>query len=191
MTRPIKTSKTHPLPIAAVATPGGGAIGLAMAPGKVHPDAATGPWDRDLDADFDTIEAFGAGQVITLMEAPELEGVSIPVRRLRAASVRRAVHWRHWPIVDFQVPGPAFEELWAREAGDVCAHLAGGGRVLVHCRGGRGRSGLVTARLLIELGVGNEEAFAAVRAAEPLAMETAVQEDHVRGFRPVLGLKRG
>ena len=190
MNTPFKTSKTHPLAIVAVATPGGGAIGLAMAPGKYHSPSITGPWDRDLDADFDAVEAFGAGQVITLMEASELDGVKIPVRRLRAACVRRALHWRHWPIVDFQAPDPAFEELWAREAGDVCAHLAGGGRVIVHCRGGRGRSGLVAARLLIELGVRNEEAFAAVRAVEPLAMETAVQEDHVRGFKPVLGLKR-
>ena len=190
MNRPLKTSETHPLPIAIVPTPGGGAIGIAMAPGKIHPEAATGPWERDLDADFDTITAFGAAQIITLMEAPELEGVAIPIRRLRAASVRHAVHWRHWPIVDFNTPDAAFEDLWANEAGDVCAELAGGGKVLVHCRGGRGRSGLVAARLLIELGVSNEEAFAAVRAAEPLAMETAVQEAHVRGYQPVLGLKR-
>ncbi len=189
MNAPFKTSETHPLEIHAVATPGGGAIGLCMAPGKYHDPSITGPWDRDLDVDFDAIEAFGATQVITLMEADELDGVKIPVRRMRAVCVRRAIHWRHWPIVDFQTPDAAFEELWIQGAGDVCETLAEGGRVIVHCRGGRGRSGLVAARLLIEMGLSNEEAFAAVRAAQPLAMETPVQEDHVRGFKPVLGLK--
>ena len=189
--RPVKTSATHPLPIAVVPTPGGGVIGLAMAPGKRQPDAITGPWDRDMTADFDAIVEFGAHAVVTLMETPELAGVAIPAEKVHAAATARKLEWFHWPIVDFATPNAAFETLWAREAGAVCTHLTGGGRVLVHCRGGRGRSGLVAARLLIELGVSNADAFAAVRAAQPLAMETTVQEDHVRGYKPVLGLKRG
>lgn len=189
--RPVKTSETHPLPIAVVPTPGGGVIGLAMAPGKRQPDAITGPWERDIDADFTAIVEFGAHAVVTLMETSELTGVAIPADKVRAAAAQRGIGWVHWPIVDFAAPDATFEAAWAREAAAVCDQLAGGGRVLVHCRGGRGRSGLVAARLLIELGVSNADAFAAVRAAQPLAMETTVQEDHVRGYKPVLGLKRG
>ena len=58
---------------------------------------------------------------------------------------------------------------------------------MVHCRGGRGRSGLVAARLLVELGIGNEAAIKAVRAAQPLAIETPPQEAHVRDYRPKKG----
>jgi protein-tyrosine phosphatase len=91
--------------------------------------------------------------------------------------------------VDFQTPSTAFDQSWAKDAPAVCAHLSNGGNVVVHCRGGRGRSGLVAGRLLVELGVPNAEAFAALRAVQPYAMETAVQEEHVRTFKPALGLR--
>ena len=184
MTRTPKTSITHPLPLPAVATPGGGAIALTMCPGKRQPDAITGPWDRDLAADLDAIAVFGAGMVITLMESDELKSAATPVSLLRDEVEKRGWTWLHWPISDFAAPGPDFEVAWKAEAPGVCKTLAAGGRVVVHCRGGRGRSGLVAARLLIEMGVDSLAAIEAVRSAQPLAIETPPQEAHVREYKP-------
>lgn len=183
MTRPAKTSATHPLPIPAVPTPGGGMIGMTMCPGKRQPDAITGPWDRDLTTDLDALAAFGADTLITLMETDELVGAATPVARLRAETRKRGWTWLHWPIGDFAAPGPEFETAWAASAAAICEKLLSGGRVVVHCRGGRGRSGLVAARLLIELGVDSLAAINAVRDAQPLAIETPPQEAHVRDYR--------
>ena len=63
------------------------------------------------------------------------------------------------------------------------ARLAAGERVLVHCKGGLGRTGLVAARLLVEFGVAPADAVARVRAARPGAIETERQLAYVLGLR--------
>ena len=54
-----------------------------------------------------------------------------------------------------------------------------GQSLVVHCRGGLGRTGLISARLLIELGESPARALARVRAARPGAVETREQETYV------------
>ena len=53
--------------------------------------------------------------------------------------------------------------------------LRGGGRVLVHCRGGCGRSGMVALRLMIEAGEAPDEALSRLRSVRPCAVETKAQ----------------
>ena len=183
--RPVKTSQTHPLIIPAVAIPGGGRIAITLCPGKRQPHAATGPWDRDLAADLDAIKAFRADVLITLMETKELADAAVPVNDLAHASAARGIKWLHLPIVDFQAPTDAFEAAWMQHNEELHGILRGGGSVVAHCRGGRGRSGLVAARLLIELGWEPEAAITAIRTANPKAIETPVQEAHVRSYRPL------
>jgi ADP-ribosyl-[dinitrogen reductase] hydrolase len=184
--RPVKTSRTHPLPIAIVATPGGGSIGMTLCPGKRQPEAITGPWERGLADDFAVITQFAARHLVTLMETHELLAAQVPPETLAAAARASDMTWHHWPIADFTTPDEAFERLWRAEARALRDTLADGRRVLVHCRGGRGRSGLVAARFLIELGMAAPDAISAVRAAQPMAMETTAQEHHVRGYKPIL-----
>lgn len=182
--RPVKTSQTHPLVIPAVTVPGGGRVGITLCPGKRQPQAATGPWDRDLNADLDAIKTFGADVLISLMEADEMEKAAVPPALLERAATARGMTWLHLPIVDFEAPGTAFETAWQAHNSTLHEVLKRGGGVVAHCRGGRGRSGLVAARLLIELGWEPEAAITAIRAANPKAIETPVQEAHVRGYRP-------
>ncbi len=177
----MKTSLTHPLEIPAV-TAGAGRVGMCMCPGKQQPHAATGPWHRDLALDMDAIAAFEAAILITLMEADELEKAT-PAVRLKAATEARGIAWLRIPIVDFQAPGVEFEDGWKTHGPAVRAALESGRNVVVHCRGGRGRSGLVAARILVELGMDPEAAILAVRKANPLAIETTVQEAHIRSLR--------
>ncbi len=61
----------------------------------------------------------------------------------------------------------------------LLGHLARGERVVVHCRRGLGRAGMVAARVLIELGSVSEEAVRMVCAARPGAIETHAQLDYV------------
>ncbi len=178
----MKTSLTHPLPIPAVAA-GRGRLGMCMCPGKQQPHAATGPWHRDLALDMDVISAFDAAIVITLMEADELE-TAVAATALKAAVEGRGMTWLHLPIPDLKAPAALFEEGWKTHGPAVRAALGEGRNVVVHCRGGRGRSGLVAARILVEMGTEPRDAILEVRKANPLAIETPVQEEHVKGLRP-------
>jgi ADP-ribosyl-[dinitrogen reductase] hydrolase len=50
---------------------------------------------------------------------------------------------------------------------------------VVHCRGGIGRSGLVAASVVTTYGFAPTDAIARVRQAQPLAVETRLQEAYV------------
>lgn len=83
--------------------------------------------------------------------------------------------WEHLPISDFGVPDDAFEEAWPDVSASARRALTGGGRVLVHCRGGCGRSGMVALRLMIEMGEAPDDALDRLRHVRPCAIETDQQ----------------
>ena len=174
-----RTSDTHPLRIASLDTPGGGRIGMTFCPGKRDPLAMTGPWARDLDTDLAAIRAWGASALVTLMESHEL--MSLKVGRLAEAVRSMGLDWYHLPIRDLSIPSKAFETQWRTSGRDLRDRLLGGQALVAHCRGGLGRTGLIAARLLIELGEAPRKALERVRAARPGAVETGAQEQYVLG----------
>ena len=88
--------------------------------------------------------------------------------------------WRHLPIADFSVPGEAFEAEWRLQGREIRQLLRSGADVLVHCKGGLGRAGMMAARLLVELGMPPDDAIRAVRSARKGAIETPAQLALVR-----------
>ena len=174
-----RTSHTHPLQIAEVrAAPAQGRIGITFCPGKHDRSAHTGAWARDLAVDLDAIAAWGARLVLTLVEPHELAALQVP--QLGAEVQRRGMAWRHLPIADYSVPTPDFEAQWSVHGPEIRALLRGGGDVLVHCKGGLGRAGMIAARLLAELGMPPDEAIRTVRRARKGAIETPSQLAVVR-----------
>lgn len=175
----VRTSQTDPLEIATVtAGEAGGAIGLTICPGKHDPVTMSGAWARDLDTDLAAIRAWRAVALVTLIEDHEFVLLRVPELGPRAQAL--GLDWHHLPITDVSVPGKAFESRWERSGPVLLSMLRRGERVAVHCRGGLGRSGLVAARMLVELGVDPAEAIRRVRAARPGAIETSEQERYVR-----------
>ena len=175
----MRTSQTHPLQIAAVEPqPGFGKIGITFCPGKKQPNAMTGGWDRDLGLDLDAVQAFGAAAVLTLIEEHEIRALG--VENLGEQVAARHMEWLHMPIRDVSVPGADFEAAWREHAPGIRARLRHGFNVVIHCKGGLGRAGMIGARLLVELGSAPDEAIAAVRMVRPGAIETSAQETYVR-----------
>ena len=174
----IRTSITDPLPIAEIPVPGtGGVIGMTYCPGKKDPHVKTGTWLRDLALDVAAIHGWGAETVVTLLESHEMD--LLEVQRLPQEVEARGMVWLHLPIRDGSIPEEAFELQWRAEERHIRGTLKRGGRVLVHCRGGLGRAGMVTARLLVESGMTAENAILAVRQVRERAIETLEQEAYV------------
>lgn len=173
-----RTSRSHPLQIPFVtAGEGKGRIGISFCPGKWQPNAMTGAWARELDVDLETIAAWGAKAVVTLVETHEL--IALRVEGLGTSVAAYGMRWFHLPIRDVSAPGSSFEEAWAAAGSQLRDILIDGGDVFVHCKGGLGRAGTVAARLLVELGVAPKQAVANVRAARPGAIQTTEQEAYV------------
>lgn len=179
-----RTSNSHPLQIASItADPGMGRIGVTFCPGKTQISAMSGIWSRDLALDLDAIRDWGAAVVVTLIEDHEF--AALMVEGLGAAVRARHMGWMHLPIRDVAVPDARFERAWESAGAALRGLLRRGQDVLVQCKGGLGRAGTVTARLLVELGWDAEVAIQTVRAVRPGAIETGAQERHVRDARPM------
>jgi ADP-ribosyl-[dinitrogen reductase] hydrolase len=174
-----RTSHSHPLNIAPLATPGGGRIGMTFCPGKTDLFAMSGPWAREMDTDLAAIQAWGASALVTLVEQHEL--VHLGVGGLGERVHAMGLDWYHLPIQDVSIPTPEFETQWRTSGQTLRERLLGGQSLVVHCRGGLGRTGLIAARLLIELGESPQAALRRVRAARPGAVETPEQEMYVLG----------
>lgn len=166
-----------PLTIARVsAAPAAGWISLGPCPGRRDEG-------RDPDADLAAIAATGADVLITLTEQRELDELGVGDLGTRAGALGFA--WLHLPIADFGAPDVAWESAWMQAGPLVRARVQEGGGVHLHCRAGCGRSGMIAARILVELGVPPDEAIARVRATRPCAIETAGQEAAVQAVRRV------
>ena len=171
----IRTSQTHPIRIACVqASPDQGRIGITFCPGKQDLKAATGVWKRDLDSDLDELEKWGARLVLTLVEPDEPRYLNVP--NLGDAIQLRGIEWLHLPIKDFGTPSEAFEKDRCRYGAEIRRALREGADIVVHCKGGQGRAGMIAARLLVELGTDPEAAIRSVRTVRPGAIETRAQE---------------
>jgi hypothetical protein len=142
---------------------GGGLLALCPMPGR------GGAYDADLRA----VLAFGPALVLSMTPGAEMAGRG--AAGLGADLTDHGIGWRHFPVADFGVPGAGDAEPWARIQAEALAVLQGGGRVLVHCMGGCGRSGMAVLRLMVTAGEAPDQALARLRAVRPCAVETEAQ----------------
>ncbi|WP_422138034.1 cyclin-dependent kinase inhibitor 3 family protein [Endozoicomonas sp. ALC020] len=176
----MRASQSNPLVIDSVSIPGGGILGMAVAPGKKGQSMFGEDWNRDLATDITTIKKWGAVLVISLIEEHEFHMLGIG--ELEDEVNKAGMQWLHLPIKDFSIPDARFEQHWQQSVNTIYRCLDQGKKVLVHCRGGLGRTGLLVARLLMAYGASSDEAISNVRKARIGAIETREQEDYVRSM---------
>lgn len=174
---PVKTSATDPIRVdflPAGACSGRGRIGLTLAPGKKD-----GVWDRNLENDLERLrKSFGASVLVSLLSDAELADLGIA----NLAWVAHTRGMRTWqlPVVDGGVPDQPNQIVHLVQG--TLAVLDAGDNVVVHCRGGLGRSGLFVACCLVAAGHEPEAAIREVRDTRAGAVETLVQERFIEQF---------
>ncbi len=142
--------------LAGCARPGGSVTRRA---GALEDDGALAA----LDADLAWLSEQGIGAVLSLTETP-----------LDTAMLERyELESLHLPVVDMTAPSP---EQFDRALRFIDWQRVRGKRVVVHCKMGQGRTGVILAAYLVRLGATPVQALARVRAICPGAVGVAEQE---------------
>jgi len=144
-------------------------------PGRIALSARPrgGDWLADEVADW---KQAGVRAVLSLLESQEEENLDL---KGEGTEVRKqGLDFSSYPIPDRQVP-PSESEL-AQLLEKLDRALTSGKNVVVHCRQGVGRSGLVAACLLVRNGISPGAAVDKVSAARGVAVpETEEQREWI------------
>lgn len=174
----VLTSHSSPLIIASVQGDAcNGSVGMTLCPGKQQPNALSGAFQRDLSLDLDRVQSWGAAAVVTLMSQDELS--ALKVAQLGDEVENRGMLWFQLPVANHQLPDADFECQWVYAGVRLRGLLRAGKKVLVHCGSGLGRTGVIAARLLVELGDSHQQAIAKVREARSGALQESAHVQYL------------
>ena len=189
----VMTSETHPIYADFVSeehTKVPGRLGMTFAPGMKTP-GQRGRWERDLEADLHVLrKEYGADTLVSVLEEHEYNDFEIS--DLFERDLVGSLEVLRFAIEDMNVPREAEAEEYETLIRGIVDRLREGQNVIVHCRGGLGRTGTVAACVLVALEDHSaNEAIDAVRASRKGTVQTREQEDFVRHFEKTLHGRRG
>lgn len=167
------TMVIHALPVA------GGILAICPLPGR------NGAYADDLEH----LREWQPALVLTLTTRVEM--MAEGAETLGQDMQDRGSRWFHLPIEDMGAPSPEVTQRWDHVSRTALAALRGGGRVLVHCKGGCGRSGMIALRLMVEAGEDPATALNRLRNVRPCAIETEAQMAWAIRVRPPEFIHRG
>ena len=182
---PTMTSLTHPihvdfLPAEAVRLPG--RLGLTMAPGK-KASGVNGTWQRDLDDDLGRLKRhYSVDALVSLLPVEEYKQLKLGLQTAQRKAKALGIDFVHVPIAEGSVPAQGDRRHFMSLVKDIVERIERCESVVLHCRGGLGRSGTVASCVLVALGLDPARAIEAVRAARTGAVQTSGQEKFVERF---------
>ena len=122
--------------------------------------------------------------IVTLVEDKEIEKLcdkKFFVRKIYSHNLK----WIHMPIVDLKTPDQKFMNKWQTIKVLLKNDLIEGKNIILHCMGGKGRSGTIAAILLIEFGEKHKEVMQIVREKRKGAIETKEQENFILSYKNI------
>jgi protein-tyrosine phosphatase len=178
----LETSETDPLRVDFLSlevTKLPGKFGMAaIAPGR-HGAGASVYWRRSLAHDLHRLRYdYQTDILVPLIEQHEMQTAKIPDLLDMAETYGMQINW--FPIRDLDVPSSL--ERFAAFIDLLLQAMQQGKTVVTHCRGGLGRTGLLTTCCLVRLGYVPDRAIALVREIRPGAVETTVQRNYINRF---------
>jgi protein-tyrosine phosphatase len=142
-------------------------IGMSMCPGRHK-----GVWKRNLSTDLDYFVSQGANAVVTLVTKTEMHDMGIP--NLVTEIEKRGMMSIQYSIQNKWIPNNS--DTFAQVVHQVSALIREGKTIIVHCNGGKGRTGLIITACLVLLGLGQDEAINAIRSRRPGMLYNPAQQ---------------
>ena len=152
-----------PFDIATLSAGGSGRLGFCRLPGLAGM----------VDADIAALRAWQPDFVVSMTTDQEMGAVGIA--DLGEMLKRFDIAWHHLPVADYGGLDGDLLALWPDLSARLNSCLDGDGAVLFHCRGGRGRSGMMVLRMLVERGEHPKDSLMLLRQVRAGAVETDAQ----------------
>ncbi len=130
-----------------------------------------------LQASIAQLAQQGVSAIVTAISTDEL--VEKGVEQLGELAQQHGIAWYHAPIEDDCAPDEHFAGRWLTFNQQLKDALLRGESVALHCMGGSGRTGLLAAHLLLELGWPLEKIISEVQALRPGAFTKPVQLEYI------------
>lgn len=164
----MNTSVTHPFDI------------LPLSSGQLIFTPCPGTKGSSLSDAVTQLKAAGAAAIITLMPEQELEQNN--ATNLSDVCSELGINWFQLPIEDDSAPQQPFEQAFATHKAAILALLQNDKTIAIHCKGGSGRTGLMAAILMTQLGYSKADATAQVQQLRPKALCHPVHQAYLAAF---------
>ena len=143
-----------------------------------------GEWIED---EFSGIAQFGIRCLVSLLEPHEIKELGLSsAPKLCAAN---GIAFVHFPLKDRGVPSTSMKTMELVD--DVYQRILRGENVVIHCRAGIGRTGLLAASVLVRHGHSPQDAFRMISKARGVQVpDTVEQSEWVAANQKSLQAKR-
>jgi protein-tyrosine phosphatase len=125
-----------------------------------------------------TLQQAGVTTVVTMNADSELS--SLGVASLGDEIADKGMRWFQFPVADDEEPEQEVEAAWAENKEALLKLFNSGSVFAVHCRGGTGRTGLMSAIMMLESGYEWAEAKQLIQSIRPRALTLAPHLNYLR-----------
>ncbi|PKG40123.1 cyclin-dependent kinase inhibitor 3 family protein [Psychromonas sp. Urea-02u-13] len=139
-----------------------------------------GTKEADLTTSLNEIKAAGAQAILTFMTQAELDKNNLS--DIGESIKAKGMSWFHLPIVDDEAPEAPFSSEWKTAGPAIHRLIEQGKSIAVHCKGGSGRTGLISAQILLERGEKIEPLMKRIQRLRPNAFTHACHRDYLHNL---------
>ncbi|MCE7556780.1 cyclin-dependent kinase inhibitor 3 family protein [Aliivibrio fischeri] len=131
----------------------------------------------DLVTSLEQLKAQGVTTIVTALSFDELKEKG--VETLGEQTEHLGMRWIQLVIEDDCAPDADFLEQWKQVSASLTSEVNQGDKIAMHCMGGSGRTGLLAAHLLLDLGWDLDVIKQQVQALRPGAFTKPVQIEYI------------
>jgi protein-tyrosine phosphatase len=127
-----------------------------------------GTKSADLAESLSTLKGAGVEAIVTMLPSEEIKALNVPT--LGSDINAFNMQWFQLPVADDQSPEQDFFDAFEQAKPKLIELVEQQATIAIHCRGGSGRTGLMAAILLLEMGHSWDDVKSWVQSIRPKAL---------------------
>ncbi len=134
-----------------------------------------GEW---IEEEFAGLKRLGIDKVVSLLES--FEQYDVGLEKEEQLCIKNGIEYSSFPIPDRGLPNTLQATNFSKE---LYSEICNGKHVVIHCRAGIGRTGIIAGAVLINTGIAASEAFTLISEARGVQVpDTEEQENWLKSL---------